>query len=100
MLVTNDIPLGRSLLMPTDAVNSVQTLKASHIYPPNFSLTINSVTALMTPHNTEGLVLTAPCTVRVFGARVYDREFLGTSFWALEDVIGSHACSLEARACV
>jgi hypothetical protein len=54
MRVTNGISLGWPLFLPVHTVNSVRTLKADLCYPTSFSLTINSVTTLMTSHNTEG----------------------------------------------
>jgi hypothetical protein len=64
--VTNGIPLGSSLLLPVDAVNSVQTRKAALI-------------------GGCPLLPSTPCTVLVFGRNL-----------ALKDAIGSHTCSLEA----
>jgi hypothetical protein len=53
MRVDNVIPLGCSRLLPVDTVNVVQTLKVSEMKGCN-TLTMNSVTMLMAPHNTDG----------------------------------------------
>jgi hypothetical protein len=49
-------PLGCSLLLPVGTVNCVQTLRASMSEACDAALTMNYVTALMTSHNTEGLI--------------------------------------------
>jgi hypothetical protein len=55
MRVINGIPLMCSLLLPVGTENSVQTLKGSMGEACDAALTMNSATALMTAHNTEGV---------------------------------------------
>jgi hypothetical protein len=105
MRVTSDIPFGRPLFLPVHVVNSVQTLKATATQAATLTLTltltitltINSVQTLKALSRTA-LHATPPSAcpskramheVRVFGQK-----------FTLEDAIGSHACSLEALACV
>jgi predicted RNA binding protein YcfA (HicA-like mRNA interferase family) len=96
MRVTNGIPLGRPLLLPVDTVNCVQTLKelgwmkqrGSHrMWRPYMQSSGRTISLRTKPF------LAAP-QAPTYGAR------FPTEKCTLEDAIGSHACSLEARSCV
>jgi hypothetical protein len=72
MLVTNGIPLGCSLLLLVGTVNRVQTLKVIRSFMRSASINRTSHTLF-----------------RLGTLLVFEHNF------ALDDVIGFHACSLE-----
>jgi hypothetical protein len=70
MRVTNDIPLGCSLLLPVGTVNPVQTLKANMWRTtPDISNTFTSMIKSAVLNNNANMIVTGQRTVVVFGCR-------------------------------
>jgi hypothetical protein len=107
MRVTNGIPLGCSLLLPVGTVNHVATRKGSSC-ATWFMLTVHcGVTTLKGSSCATWFMLTVHCDVTTLKGSscatwVVTPELYPTEVrcFALDDAIGSHACSREALACV